>query len=56
MTQGRIGRRYERPRMRDFGTVLDMTAATAITGTTEDAMNKMIPIHHNPPASAPPTP
>ena len=47
---------YTPPEFRDYGSLTDLTQMLAITGLTEDSLNKAIPIHHNPPSSAPPTP
>jgi hypothetical protein len=48
--------KYIKPAVADFGSLADITEATAITGLTEDSLNKAIPIHHNPPTSGPPGP
>lgn len=53
MAQGRNTWRYERPRVQDYGTVLQMTAAQGLFGS-EDGGSKMLPNHHNPSAPAPP--
>lgn len=47
--------RYEAPVVEDAGTLVDLTQALSINGD-EDGMSKAVPMHHQPPASAPASP
>lgn len=43
---------YTPPELRDYGSVVELTEATALFNE-EDGASKLIPNHHIPPASTP---